>query len=497
MSNNGYLLGYDVGSSFVKGCLIDSETGRLVASASAPGQEMEMVSDQPGWAEQSPTMWWKQIVSVTRQLLAESGVQGKGIVAIGISYQMHGLVVVDKNRKVLRPSIIWCDGRAVQYGQKAFQELGQEECLGRFLNSPGNFTASKLKWVKENEPEIYEKVDKVMLPGDYIGMKLTGEIRTTVSGLSEGIFWDYKEEGTATSLLDYYGISADLLPEALPSFGDHGQLTSEAADELGLSQGTKVTYRAGDQPNNAFSLNVLEPGEVAATAGTSGVVYGITDQPDYDAASRVNSFVHVNHKKDRPRYGVLLCVNGSGILNSWLKRNLGIDNALDYDQMNVLASEAPIGSDGLVILPFGNGAERILENRDIGAQIHGLQFNRHSTAHMLRAAQEGVVFALNYGFLVMKDMGMKLDTVKAGHANMFLSPVFRDTFVHTTGTTLELYNTDGAQGAARGAGVGAGIYSNPSEAFSGLKRIDVIEPDENRVSRYEEAYQQWADKLPF
>lgn len=497
MGTTKYLLGYDVGSSSIKASLIASDSGKMMGSATSPETEMQMIAIQPGWAEQDPEMWWEHIVKATHILLKDLDIKKEEVEAIGISYQMHGLVAVDKDQNVLRPSIIWCDSRASLIGERAFKALGPKTCLSNFLNSPGNFTASKLKWVKENEPELYEKIYKIMLPGDYIGMKLTDRICTTTSGLSEGVMWDFKNNSVAHQLLKHYDISEDLLPEVLNNFDVHGTLTVKAADQLGLKEGTKVSYRAGDQPNNAFSLNVLNPGEVAATAGTSGVVYGITDNPDYDAKSRVNTFVHVNHDEATSRYGVLLCINGTGILYSWLRKILAAKEPLSYEQMNSLASEAPVGSDGITILPFGNGTERILENRDPGAQINGLNFNRHNNSHILRAAQEGIVFSLNYGFRIMQNMGMAMETVRAGHANMFLSPLFRETFVNTTGTTLELYNTDGAQGAARGAGVGAGIYSNFSECFNGLKKIDVIEPTSDKQEQYKEAYDSWLNELKY
>ncbi len=490
-----YFLGYDIGSSFIKASLIDGATGGLVASASAPGTEMKIAAPKVGWAEQDPETWWNNVKDVTGKLLSGISVNPKDIKAIGISYQMHGLVVVDKNQRVLRPSIIWCDSRATEIGEKAFKKIGQKKSLKHFLNSPGNFTASKLKWVKENEPGLYEKIDKIMLPGDYIAMKLSGEAQTTISGLSEGVFWDYKKQDIADLLLDFYGISKELLSAIVPTFGEQAELSSEAAKELGLKAGTKITYRSGDQPNNAFSLNCLNPGELAATAGTSGVVYGVTDQTEFDERSRVNTFVHINHTDKKPRYGILLCVNGTGSLNNWLKQLLNVSGNISYQQMNDLAAGAPAGSDGLLFYPFGNGAERILEDRNIGASLHGLQFNRHSSSHVLRAAQEGTVFALNYGLEIMRGMGVKAKVVRAGEANMFLSPLFRETFASLTGTVVELYNTDGSQGAARGAGVGMGYYKNYKEAFHGLKKIQTIEPDKQLAKTYKEAYGNWLMQL--
>ncbi len=482
-----YLLGYDIGSSFIKASVIEAATGKLVAAAAAPSVEMSMIAHQPGWAEQEPQTWWENAKAATRQLGQK--VDLHQIRAIGISYQMHGLVVVDKNHRVLRPAIIWCDSRAVTIGEEAFEQLGEEKALSHLFNSPGNFTASKLRWVQQNEPNLYGQIHKCMLPGDYLALCLTGEVTTTASGLSEGILWDFQEEKPADLLLSYYQISTDLLPTIQPTFAPQGFVSRQVAGELGLTAGIPVAYRAGDQPNNAFSLNVLEPGEIAATAGTSGVVYGITDQKQYDQASRVNSFLHVNHAAQAPRYGTLLCINGTGILNSWLRKNAA--NSMGYDQINELAASVPVGSGGLVTLPFGNGAERVLENRLVGASVQSLNFNTHTQAHLLRSAQEGIVFALNYGVDVMKTLGVQPRTVRAGDANMFLSPLFGEAFATVTGAVVELYNTDGAQGAARAAGIGAGIYKTPAEAFQNLKTTRVIEPNLKLKDAYEQAYLQW------
>ena len=487
-----YLLGYDIGSSSVKASLVDAQTGKCLSSAFYPKSEAAIMAVKPGWAEQDPSSWWENLKLATSSVLSGSGVNPADIKAIGISYQMHGLVCVDKNLNVLRPSIIWCDSRAVPYGQKAFDEMGHELCLSHLLNSPGNFTASKLAWVKENEPELYAKIYKIMLPGDYIAMKLSGEVCTTVSGLSEGMLWDFAENAPAKILMDYYGFDESLIPEIRPTFSEQGRVSEAAASELGLAAGIPITYRAGDQPNNALSLNVFNPGEIASTAGTSGVVYGVLGEVNYDPKSRVNTFAHVNHATDQTRLGVLLCINGTGILNSWMKRNVAPDG-ISYSDMNDLAALAPIGSAGVSILPFGNGAERMLENQEVGSSIHGVNFNIHSKAHLLRAAQEGIVFSFKYGIEIMEQMGMNVSKIHAGHANMFLSPIFRNTLAGVTGAVIDLYDTDGSVGAAKGAGIGAGIYKDNNEAFSTLEKLAVIEPSDTEA--YKAAYEVWKSRL--
>ena len=488
-----YLLGFDVGSSSVKASLVDVDNGQMVATAFYPEKEAPIKAVKAGWAEQDPEMWWTNAKLALSKIMAEADAKGSDIKAIGISYQMHGLVCVDKQQKVLRDSIIWCDSRAVPYGEKAFNDLGSEKCLSHLLNSPGNFTAAKLAWVKENEPELFSNIYKVMLPGDYLAMKLSGEINTTISGLSEGMMWDFKEKRPAKFLFDYYGFAEDTIADIVPTFAVQSVVSKAAAEETGLAEGTPISYRAGDQPNNALSLNVFNPGEIASTAGTSGVVYGVLGDVNYDPKSRVNTFAHVNYTEELDRLGVLLCINGTGILNAWVHRNITPD--LSYAEMNELAAQAPIGSDGVTISPFGNGAERVLENKEVGCQIKGINFNKHNRTHIVRAAQEGIVFSFCYGMEVMQQMGMDIKKIHAGKANMFLSPLFRDTLASTSGATIELLETDGSVGAAKGAGMGAGIYKDNVEAFSTLKRIATIEPDAAKAQQYKEAYERWKENL--
>ena len=487
------LLGFDVGSSSVKASLVCADSGKCVASAFFPEKEAPIKAVKAGWAEQEPDSWWQYAKQSLQKIMADSGAKGEDIVSIGISYQMHGLVCIGKDLKPLRPAIIWCDSRAVPYGEKAFKELGSEQCLSHLLNSPGNFTAAKLAWVKENEPVLYNNIYKIMLPGDYLALRLSGVANTTVSGLSEGMFWDFKENRVAQFLLDYYGIPASFIPDIVPTFSEQSTVSQAAAEELGLKAGTPITYRGGDQPNNALSLNVFNPGEIAATAGTSGVVYGVLGEVGYDPKSRVNTFAHVNHAAADPRLGVLLCINGTGILNAWMHRNVTFD--MGYAEMNDLAAQAPIGSDGVVIMPFGNGAERVLQNRELGCSINGVNFNKHNRAHLVRAAQEGIVFSFCYGMEIMGQMGMDIKKIHAGRANMFLSPLFRNTLAGVSGATIELYETDGSVGAAKGAGMGAGIYKDHDEAFATLEKLQVIEPDAAHRNEYQAAYAQWKEIL--
>jgi len=487
------LLGIDLGSSSVKASVIDGDSGICLGSDFYPKEEMRILAKQRGWAEQDPEEWWINLKSAVNGCLASLGKRKNEIGAIGISYQMHGLVAVDRQRKPVRPSIIWCDSRAVPYGEKALKALGREYSLSHLLNSPGNFTAAKLAWVKENEPAVFDKIDKIMLPGDYIAMRLTGQQYISFSGLSEGIFWDFIRNEVSSELMDFYGFNTEILPERINSFSLQGKLERRVASEIGLHEGIPVSYRAGDQPNNALSLNVLEPGEVAATAGTSGVIYGVTDKKKYDSQSRVNTFLHVNHSAANPRLGVLLCINGTGILNSWLRKNIG--NDLSYNDMNEKAAGVVPGAGGISVLPFGNGAERILMNREIGCRIFGLDFNRHTSSNIFRAAQEGIAFSFRYGLDIMKETGIDVSLIRAGEANMLLSPVFREVLSNITASAIHLYNTDGSIGAARGAGIGCGFYRSPKEAFPGLRSLSITEPEPAKTRLYEEAYLRWKEYL--
>lgn len=487
-----YSLGIDIGSSSVKVSLLDIQSGKCVATATNPKTEAPITALRKGWAEQSPDMWWIQILGGIAEITA-AGYSMYEVGCIGITYQMHGLVAVGADGKPVRDSIIWCDSRAVELGREAFEAIGPDKCLDRLLGSPGNFTASKLAWVKRNEPEVFARIKYFMLPGDYIAYKLSGKIATTETGLSEQTLWDFKKGCRADFVADYYGFSPDLIPSTVPSIGVQAVTNADTQALLGIPEGTPISYRAGDQPNNAFSLNVLRPGEIAATGGTSGVVYGVTDIPKADPYSRVNTFLHVNHTSEAPRLGVLLCINGTGILNSWIRRNVCPE--LSYPQMNELAATAPAGSDGLTILPFGNGAERVLEGRSVGAALGGVDLVRHSRAHILRATQEGIAFSFLYGIDVMRGLGLNPAVIRAGRANLFLSQLFRRTLATVCGSTIELLDTDGSLGAARGAALGAGYYKTPEEAFSTLAVVGREEPDPSWKAALDEAYSRWKNNL--
>jgi xylulokinase len=485
------LLGIDLGTSSVKVSVIDAESQQLIASAGYPETEAAIISLHPGWAEQSPDQWWEHVKQAIVQCHATGKYNAQDIAAIGIAYQMHGLVLVDKEQHVLRNAIIWCDSRAVETGNKAFREIGEETCLSHLLNSPGNFTASKLAWVKENEPAVYAKIDKAMLPGDFIAMKMTGDCTTTMSALSEGVFWDFKQNKVSEDVINYYGFDAAILPSIHPLFAPHGYLKETVASRLSLKTGIPVSYKAGDQPNNALSLNVLKPGEVATTAGTSGVIYGVCDELNYDQQSRINSFAHVNHTAEKKRIGVLLCINGTGIFNRWIKNIVGSNHT--YAGLNEEASKIPVGSEGLIALPFGNGAERMLNNHIIGGHFHHLDFNVHTAAHMVRAVQEGIAFSFRYGLDIMRENGINPSVVRAGKTNLFLSDVFTRSFANVNNTAVEFYEGDGSFGAAVGAGIGAGIYKSAETALQNRKPAGTTEPGE--VKKYDELYQQWKERL--
>ncbi|TAJ58373.1 MAG: carbohydrate kinase [Chitinophagaceae bacterium] len=485
------LLGIDVGTSSIKVSVINAVTQQSVASARYPETESGITSLQAGWAEQSPEMWWQHVQQAIRMAHASGKYDPRQIAAIGIGYQMHGLVLVDKEQKVLRNSIIWCDSRAVPLGNRAFQAIGKERCLSHLLNSPGNFTASKLAWVKENEPAVYEKIHQVLLPGDFISMKFTRQTSTTVSALSEGIFWDFAQHGLSDDIFRYYGFDRSLIPEIKKVFEPHGLLQADIAASLSLQAGIPVAYKAGDQLNNALSLNVLQPGEIAATAGTSGVIYSVSDTLAYDQQSRVNTFAHVNYTTEQQRLGTLLCINGTGILNNWVRNITGAQ--LSYAQMNEAAATVAPGSDGLQVLPFGNGAERMLNNATIGAHLLNIDLNKHSAAHIYRAAQEGIAFSFRYGLDIMRENGLQPAVIRAGRANLFLSDVFSAAFVNVTGVPVELYACDGSVGAALGAGIGAGIYNSEKEAFVNMEKLKVVEPSDTQ--RYDALYQDWKSLL--
>ncbi|MEI6884691.1 MAG: FGGY family carbohydrate kinase [Bacteroidota bacterium] len=491
MSKTQYLIGIDIGSSSVKAAVVDASDGKCLSTAFSPETEMPISSPFPGWAEQHPSEWELHARLAVGKAVQKAGINPAGIASVGICYQMHGLVCLDKNGEILRPSIIWCDSRAVETGNKAFNNLGRDFCLSHYLNSPGNFTASKLSWVRENEPSVFEKISAVMLPGDWLAYRLTGEQCITRSGLSEGILWDFQRNSLASELLHYYGISEDLLPPVSETFSIQGRLTAKAAEAFNLPAGIPVSYRAGDQPNNAFSLRAVNPGDFAATAGTSGVVYCVTDKKACDMHSRVNTFVHVTGSESRPLYGVLLCINGTGISNSWMRKLAG---SASYQQMNLEASKVGAGSDNLLFIPFGNGAERMLNNVNLHATFSNIDFTRHSLAHMFRAVQEGIAFSFRYGMDIMAGMDIRPGILRAGYTNLFLSPVFTQTLSNLASVKIELYNTEGAVGAALGSGLGAGIYHSLDEMFGNLHCIQSVFPDQDQ-EKTAASYLDWENVL--
>ncbi len=487
-----YYIGYDLGSSSIKAALVEAETGRSVGVTQYPEQEMAILSVESGWAEQDPDLWWSHICTATKKLLEQTGVASNKIKGVGVAYQMHGLVVVDKNHNALRPSIIWCDSRAVEIGNQTFNGIGENKCVSNLLNSPGNFTLSKLKWVKENEPEIFSQVDKLLLPGDFIALKMTGETTTTISGLSEGIMWDFKQNKPADWLFDYMGISTDLIPTIVPTFSNQGTLTKTASEEIGLPAGIPLLYRAGDQPNNALSLNAFHPGEIAATGGTSGVVYAITDSTETKESSRINNFAHVNYTVENPRIGKLLCINGAGIQYSWMKQHIAATDS--FVDMNELASTVSVGSDGLRIIPFGNGAERMLNNSNNGSAIFNLNFNKHQSQHLFRAALEGIAFSFVYGIDILRNDGVNLSALRAGNDNLFRSEIFSKTIATLIGSEINIIDTTGAIGAARAAGVSTGDFDTLNDAFSDNEQVMTYHPLKDKQA-YLDAYNLWKNDL--
>ncbi len=486
-----YYLGFDIGSSSVKVALVEASTGKKLVALHEPSDEMSITALQSDWAEQNPELWWQYICTATKRVIKEANVDASKISGIGISYQMHGLVVVDKEGKALRNSIIWCDSRAVEIGNTAFNELGEEKCAEHLLNSPGNFTASKLKWVKDNEPALFAKIDKYMLPGDYIAYKLTNSICTTKNGLSEGILWDYKNDTVATWLLDYYGIDQSLTPAIVENFTNQGEVSEKASKETGIPVGVPVLYRAGDQPNNALSLNIFNPGEVAATGGTSGVIYAVSNTLKSKESSRINNFAHVNYTKETTNVGKLLCINGAGIMYRWLRNNVGVDS---YETMNRKASKIAVGSEGVVVIPFGNGAERMLNNKNVGTHFSNLNLNQHTTSHLCRAALEGIAFSFVYGMEILEGDNVQVKVMRAGNDNLFRSEIFANTVATLIGYEIEIYNTTGSVGAARACGLKDGDFKKFGESITKNDHVMTYMPLKNKEP-YVAAYNKWKAEL--
>jgi xylulokinase len=487
-----YYLGLDIGSSSVKAALVEISSGKSIGVVQEPSEEMSMFAQKNGWAEQKPEDWWLHTCNAIARLKQQYNVSRTQIKGIGISYQMHGLVLVDKSGKLLRKSIIWCDSRAVDIGNNAFKEIGEDVCTTHLLNSPANFTASKLKWVQQHEPEIYNQIYKFMLPGDYIAFKFSNKINTTISGLSEGIFWDFKKQKIADFLFDSYGINTSLVPDIVDTFGEQSKVDKKGEQQSGIAAGTPIYYRAGDQPNNALSLNVFHPGEVAATGGTSGVVYAVTNTLSVKESSRVNNFAHVNYQKGSSvRIGKLLCINGAGIQYRWLLNNLALSS---YEEMNTLASEIPVGSDGVCLIPFGNGAERMLNNKEIGTRIVNMNLNNHHKGHICRAALEGIAFSFVYGMEILKSDGIDASVIRAGNDNLFRSEIFANTVATLIEQEIEIFNTTGAIGAARAANLHTGDFKSFEKSIMDNDHVMTFMPFKDKQP-YVDAFKNWKKEL--
>ncbi|UZO80033.1 FGGY family carbohydrate kinase [Aquimarina sp. ERC-38] len=485
-------IGIDLGSSSIKVSLITSD-GKALKTVQEPEEEMNILVPGKNWAEQNPETWWSYTCSAIARVCDEAQIATKEIKGIGIAYQMHGLVLIEKNGDVLRNAIIWCDSRAVAIGDQAFQDIGEEVCMNEMLNSPANFTASKLKWLQVNEPEVYQQIHKIMLPGDFIAYKLSGKAQTTTSGLSEGVFWNFKEDKVSKILLDHYNIKKELLPEIVPTFGKQSEVSAKGEEATGIQKGTPILYRAGDQPNNAFSLNVLNPGEVAVTGGTSGVLYAVTESMVSTEGVKLNNFAHVNHDPQHPRIGKLLCINGCGIQYRWLKEQLGFKEDA-YEQMNQLASSVPIGADGVVCIPFGNGAERMLNNKIVGTHYLNLNLPVHNKSHLCRATLEGIAFTFVYGMELLKKDNSAINLIRAGSDNLFRSQIFAETIATLTGQEIEVYNTTGAIGAARAAGLTLGTIKSMKDLVLKEDYVKTYKPLTTK-KEYQKAYTRWRKAL--
>ena len=489
MSRSDFFLGIDLGSSSVKTSLFDSTSGKSVDSCTYPSSEMEIISKEDGWAEQDPNYWWDCILKTFENLSEKNDF--KLVRSIGISYQMHGLVVLDKNNNLIYNSIIWCDSRAVKIGQRAESELESSILENKILNSPGNFTASKLRWLKENRSDVYDQISKIMLPGDYIVFKLTNKISTTPMGLSEGILWDFHSDKLSEDVLEYYNIDRKLIPEIVDSVGNQGTISDDVRDRFGFDNDVKVTYRAGDQPNNALALNVFDNGEVAASGGTSGVIYSITKDINSKEPSRINHFAHVNYNDNNKSIGKLLCINGAGIQYRWL-RNHSVGKS--YEKMNEAASSIPVGSEGISVIPFGNGAERMLNNKNIGTHICNINLNQHSHGHLYRSSLEGIAFSFMYGMEILKNDNALINVVRAGNDNLFRSKIFANTVATLIGHEIEIYNTTGAFGAARASGVMNDNLDSFRKKITKNDHVMTFLPLKN-TSEYEDAYSRWKEDL--
>lgn len=467
-----YLLGIDIGTSGTKTVLFD-EAGNTIASALG---EYPLYQPNVGWAEQDPEDWWKATFSTIKAVLGKSGVNPSDVKGVGLSGQMHGAVLLDKDNQVLRKAIIWCDQRSSAECDQITSIIGKERLIEITANPAlTGFTASKVMWVKNNEPEIFEKVKKILLPKDYIRFKLTGEFATEVSDASGMQFMDIPKRKWSSEVLDKLGIDKGLLGDVYESQEVSGKVHKAAAELTGLKEGTPVVGGAGDQAAGAVGNGIVRPGVISSTIGTSGVVFAFSENVSIDPKGRVHTFCHAVPNT----WHIMGVTQGAGLSLKWFRDNFCIEEkrtaelmGIDpYVLMDQEADRVEAGCSGLIYLPYMMGERTPHLDPNAKGVFFGLSA-KHEKQDMLRAVMEGVVYSLKDCLEIIKEMGVDVSEVRASGGGG-KSKLWRQMQSDVFGTEITTINSSegGALGVALLAGVGTGVYSSVPEACDAIIKV--------------------------
>jgi xylulokinase len=460
------LLGIDVGTGGTRAVVVDDD-GHVVASATE--EHAPFASPHAGWAEQDPGDWWRACAIAVRAALDRT--ERGAIAAVGLSGQMHGAVVLDQRGDVLRPSLIWCDQRTGAQCGAIVERIGEARLI-ELTSNPAltAFTLPKLLWLRDHEPETWRGVRTVLLPKDYVRLRLTGERATDAADASGTLLFDVANRRWSTAMLDAAELDERLFPDVFESPEVTGRVSAAGAEATGLAEGTPVVAGAGDQAAGAVGMGVVQPGVVSATIGTSGVVFAATDRPARDPLGRVHTFCHAI----RDRWHVMGVTQAAGLSLRWFEERFGagVDDGRDaYERLCDEAASVPPGADGVIWAPYLLGERTPHLDPDARAALVGLTAN-HGRAHVIRAILEGVAFSLRDTLTIFDEMAVPVRAIRLGGGGA-RSPLWQQVQADAYGREVEVLEAEegAAYGAAILAGVGAGVWPSVDAACDAVVRV--------------------------
>ncbi len=475
-----HFLGIDIGTGGSRAVVIDT-AGSVIASATA--EHAAFASPQIGWAEQDPRDWWRASCEAIRSVLS-GGVAAESIAAVGFSGQMHGSVFLDERDEVIRPALLWCDQRTEKQCNEITEKVGRKKLI-ELVSNPAitGFTLPKLLWLRENEPENWAKVRTVLLPKDYVRLRLSGDKASDVADSSGTLLFDVRGRRWSGEMLDLMELDASLMPTVYESTEITGRISAAGAEETGLIAGTPVVAGAGDNAAGAIGMGIVRPGMVSATIGTSGVIFIVTGEPKVHPDGRTHTLCHAIPGRWHMT-GVTL---GAGMSLKWFRDNFG--SGMSFDELGGEAAGVPPGSDGAIWLPYLMGERTPHLDPHARAAFVGLSAS-HTRGHLVRAVMEGVAFSLRDALEIFRSLGASVGDIRLGGGGSH-SPVWRQIQADVFGKTVETIAADegAAFGAAILAGVGVGAWDFVEDACDAAIRVSLrLDPREEAVRRLGENY---------